>query len=271
MSVLKTFRLGVVYCFSPFFKCPRKESEFRPAEIRVGLALSPLRGLVGAALVLTPFLFLITTVKNLDPIYTQMLFPLLFCVILERMVHLRRISAFCRCVEAINQPEHAAQIMQTKGEVPMTPTCMFTSFFILAAKLMVLYMLVAKFLVTGMKTDDELLIDFALVIIAIPMFAETGAVLLFSGDEAGGGKAPLKGLRALLPLLTALLLTLPVAVLIWVRISQNTVILSAALVMFMVFLWKHQADRHIGKINVPVAWACYECGELAAMIGILIV
>jgi len=273
MNIFKNLWFGIIYCFSLFLKKAPSEHDFSPAQVKVAMAISPIRGLICAAMVLIPFFLLTQTVKNLDTNSTQLLLPLLFCVIIERMTNLHRINAFCRCVEAIYAPEKAAQLMQTKGPIPMTPNGLFLTFFLLAAKLLVLYILVTKFLVVGMKSDEQLLIDFALIITVIPVFAETGTVLLLTGDSGSHNAAQPqhKDIMSLLPLFIAILLSLPLAALLWLRIAQNAVILPIALVMFMVFFWKHKADKNIGRVSQQVGWACYESCELAAMIGILIV
>ncbi len=276
MTALKNLWFGIVYCFSPLIRKEIPESHFTAQQRQVGIAFSPLRGIICAVAVLIPFFFLTQAVKRLDTNSTQLLLPLLFCLIIERLTHLRRINAFCRCVEAASAPAKAAQIMQTNGPIPLTANGIFMMFFLLGAKLLVLYILVTKVLVGGMKADSELLVDFALMITAIPVFAELGSVLLLTGDGNTGnavvkGTPPEKDFKALLPLLAAVLLTLPLAVLIWLRLSQNAVILPGALVMFMVFYWKHHVDKSIGKLDRQVGWACYESCELAAMTGLLIV
>ncbi|MDD3117566.1 MAG: hypothetical protein PHQ27_00155 [Victivallales bacterium] len=282
MKLMITWHRGIVSWMALFLRHPGVETDYSRTERWIGLALSPLRGLVNAALVLVPFLFLITSVRNLDPVYTQVLFPLMFCLIIEKATHWRRIDAFCRCTEAVCHPERAARIMSTRDAVVPSPQGMCITFFLLAAKLLVLYMMIAKFLVGGIKTDAELLCDFGLLVAAVTMLAETGSVLLLCGDEAcgndvggnmttvGSGTPPMS-FRAWLPLAAAVILTLPVVMLLWTRLSPQAVIMPAALVLLTVFLWKHKADRTIGRISLPVAWACYESSELAAMIGLLIV
>jgi len=257
----------MVFCASPFLSKPPETSAFTREDVQIGLALAPLRGYAVGMMVILPFMFLLS-VKQLDAMYTRMLLPLLFCVIIEKVTHLRRINDYCRCADAIHSPSRAIRIMHSSGAPGLTPSGFISTFFLLAGKLLVLYLLGTKFFLTGLKSDHQLLFDLGLMLVAIPVFAETGMVLLLTGDSRNRSAQAREGMW---PLLVAAVLALPVVVLLVLRGSINEAIVPISLVMFAVFYWKHQADAHLGGPDLRSGAACYESAELAAMLGFLVI
>ncbi len=263
---------GLWLSMSLLFKhCP-PGSQFSLNTRAAAAALSPLRGLIVAVIVLIPIM-MIGAVPRVDTWFFRLLIPFIYWGLTEKITHKRRLQAFCKCCEASNDPDKAARIMHNPGNVPLTAAGGASLVLLLGGKLMILYLLVAKNVISGESVGQ---LQFFMLLCAIPVLAELGPVLLLAGDQKpehgsdGELVKPAKR-KPLWPVIVAALLAVPMCAALWFLASPNSLIMPLSLILIMVFYWKRKADSVFGGASETVAWACYETCEVAAALGLLIV
>lgn len=254
-----------------FKHCP-PGSQFGQTTQAASAAFSPLRGLIVAIIVLIPIM-LIGSIPRVDTHYFRLLIPFIYWGLMEKITHKRRLQAFCKCCEAINDPDKAARIMHNPGNVPLTAAGGASLVLLLGGKLMVLYLLVVKHVISSESAGQ---LQFIMLLCAIPVLAELGPVLLLAGDQKPVHGPELKPSepakpKPMWPVAVAAVLAVPMCAALWFLASPNSLIMPLSLILIMVFYWKRMADSVLGGANETVAWACYETCEVAATLGLLIV
>ncbi|MBN2640703.1 MAG: adenosylcobinamide-GDP ribazoletransferase [Victivallales bacterium] len=257
---------GIWLCMSLMFKNHPSEDSFSDGSRNVALAFFPVRGIVIGLVAVIPFV-IIGHVSRVDVFYLQLLVPFIYWGVIEKLTSHRRLYDFCKCSEAAADPDHAERIMHTSGHVPMTAAGAAGLITLAGGKLIVLYLLVTKNVISSENPND---FQFIIMLCSIPVLAEFGCAILASGDDKFDAEAEVNS-KPFWPLMVAFLFTLPAGLALWLLASPNSLIMPLSLVLVMVFYWKRKADTVLGGTSAPVRHACYETCELAAAIGMLIV
>lgn len=231
----------------------------------VAAALMPLRGALIAVMALIPFV-IVSMSARLDVFYFQLMIPFIFWGMMEHLTRKRRLHDFVRCCDAAAHPDHVKELMSSGSRVTPGVDGITALVMLVCAKLMILYLLAAKHLIASDNLSD---IQFLLMLVCIPVFAEFGSVLLLCGDRHPDQSHPRLPTRSAV---FAALLTLPFAAAMWFLASPNTLIMPMSMVLIMVFYWKKRADSSLREAPADsISGACYESCEVAAAFGMLIV